>query len=109
MANLREWLEQAETKYGEHIESMVVGQHYRDRWGSGPALPDENVLLDRDAGLAKVDQEYDNGYGGADCFPLYAWTASRVFFVTEYDGATGLSYIPRNPTACEPRFDGDPL
>lgn len=106
MANLKEWLLGAEDEFGKSIEAIVVGKHdnkgYRE-----PAMADENIVLSRDAGLAKVDQEFDNGYGGADCFPLYAWTASRVFFVAEYDGATGLNWAPRNPMAITPEFSGN--
>ena len=100
--NLRRALERAEAKSGETILSIVVGQHYSTL--SGDPAPDENVILGREEGLAKLDYEYDNGFGGADCHPFYAWTQSRVFFV--YDGSTGLAWLPRNPIACEPWFGG---
>ena len=105
MSNLREWLEDAERRHGEPIEAMVVGKHDRAGWDDAPNA-DENVVLNREAGLSKVDQEYDAGYGGADCFPLYAWTKSRVFFVAEYDGSTGLAWVPRSPVEIEPHFSG---
>ena len=105
MANLRADLEGYEATFGEPIEAMVVGKHDRSSWNTAP-LPDENVILSRDDGLAKVDQEYNAGYGGADCFPLYAWTKSRVFFVHEYDGATGVAWAPRHPMAVAPEFSG---
>lgn len=105
MSNLRETLEEMERLYGEQIETVVVGKldayPYRDE-----PLADENVLLSRAAGLAKLDREYDSGFGGADCNPFYAWTASRVFFVHEYDGATGVVWAPRSPVALEPEFGG---
>lgn len=106
MANLRKWLEEAEAQYGEPIEAMVVGKHDRSGWEAAPG-PDENIVLARDVGLLKVDQDYDNGYGGADCFPLYAWTKSRVFFIHEHDGATGMNWAPRNPMPLEPEFGGN--
>ena len=106
MANLRKDLEEVETFYGEKIEAMVVGKHY-DRSFKDDALADENIILMREDGLKKVDQQYDDGYGGADCFPLYAWTKSRVFFVHEYDGATALHYAPRHPGTIEPGFGGN--
>jgi hypothetical protein len=105
MANLRTWLEEAEFECGEEILAMVVGQHYKRKW-EYELLPDENVILSREAGLRKVNEEYDSGYGGADCYPLYAWTKSRVFFVSEYDGATSLSWVPRDPVSIEPEFSG---
>lgn len=106
MTNLRESLEEAERLCGERIEAMVVGQHYNARYDV-PLGKDENVLLSREDGLAKVNQEYDSGFGGADCFPLYAWTETRVYFVHEYDGATGLSWLPRNPRDAKPSFGGN--
>ena len=110
MANHRESLEEVERLYGEPIEAIVVGQHDNDpdKWTNNKPTPaDENVILSREAGLAKLDQDYDAGYGGADCFPFYAWTKSRVFFVAEYDGATGINYAPRNPVALKPGFSGE--
>jgi len=104
MANLKQWLEEAEAEFGEPIEAIVVGKHYDRSYGA--ALPDENVILSREDRLRKVDQGFDCGYGGADCFPLYAWTASRVFFVHEYDGATRLTWAPRHPVKIEPEFGG---
>lgn len=107
MANLRRSLENAEERYGERIEAMIVGPHDSMRFGDDEGhLPDECVILSREAGLAKVDQDYNDGYGGADCFPLYAWTKSRVFYVSEYDGSTGLDWLPRHPMVCEPQFGG---
>jgi len=108
MANLRTWLEEAEERFGEPILAVVVGKHDNAGWDA-PLQAGENTILSRDAGLAKVDQEYNNGFGGADCFPLWAWTESRVFFVAEYDGATGLNFVPRDPTPGAPSFSGESL
>lgn len=103
MANIRKWLEDAERHYGEQIEAVVVGKHYRNY---GPNGEDEFVLLPRDTGLAKLDEEFNDGFGGADCYPMYAWTASSVWFIHEYYGATSLNCVPRNPMACEPEYGG---
>lgn len=105
MANIRKWLEKAEVETGEQIEAIVVGKHDRTGWDAAAAA-DENVVLSREAGLAKLDQEYENGYGGADCFPMYAWMPSRIYFIGEYDGATGPNWVPRHPVAIEPQFSG---
>lgn len=105
MANLAKSLREMEAFYGEPIEAIVVGPHDRAPYNARPA-PDENVVLSRDAGLAKLDVDYDDGYGSADCYPFWAWTASRVFFVGEYDGATGVVYAPRQPGVVEPEFSG---
>ena len=109
MANIRKWLEDAEAKSGEKIEAIVVGQHYnRPNKYSGEDEPEanENIVLSREVGLEKLDQEYDSGFGGADCYPMYAWSATRVYFINEYDGSTGLNWVPRQPVACEPDFGG---
>lgn len=108
MANIKTWLVEAEQQYGEPILAIVVGRHDDLLWGT-PLAPDEGVVLDRDAGLQKLDQNYDNSYGGADCFPCYAWTESRVFMIHEYDGSTGPVWVPRHPVAIEPEFGGQPL
>lgn len=108
MANIRKSLETVEDLYGEPIEAIVVGQHDNSRYESKPSA-DENVILSREAGLTKLDYEYDNGYGGTDCHPFYAWSASRVFFMGEYDGATWLNWAPRNPMALEPSFSGNDM
>lgn len=109
MGNIRKWLENAEAATGETIEAIVVGPHYNapDKWSANPKVKaDENRVLSREDGLKKLDQDYDDGYGGADCFPMYAWTKSRVYFIHEYDGSTGLSSVPRNPVDCSPEFSG---
>lgn len=53
-----------------------------------------------------LDREYDTGFGGADCWPLYLWTPTRVVFVHEYDGATGVVSVPRNPVPGRPGYGG---
>ena len=104
-ANIRNWLEDAEGKYGEPIEAIVVGKHYDAPYSEALAA-DEGVVLSRDTGLMKVDAAFDNGFGGADCFSVTAWTKHRVLFVHEHEGATRLHCVPRNPCAHIPAFDG---
>lgn len=108
MSNHADSLRSAVALYGEPLEAITVGKHY-DRQFEDVSLPDENIILSPADGLKKLDIEYDSGFGGADCFPMYAWTASRVFFIAEYDGATHVAWIPRNPQAIEPQFDGEIL
>lgn len=106
MANIRTWLEEALSKTGESLEAVVVGQHDSAKFGV-PIAADENVLLPVERALAKLDIDFDNGYGGADCFPMYAWTQSRVYFIAEYDGATWLAWLPRNPIDTNPIFSAE--
>ncbi len=105
MANIRSWLENAVAEFGEPLEAVVVGQHYNVKYDEGPR-PDENVILPPDVALKKLDQEFDDGFGGADCFPIFAWTKSWVFFIHEYDGATSLNRVPRHPINIKPKFGG---
>lgn len=105
MDNIARDLRKFETEYGELIEAIVVGKH-SSRWLSKDLpLPDENVVLSRDAGLAKLDREDNSGRG--EGFPMYAWTASYIFFIVEYQGATTMACLPRNPIACAPETGGE--
>lgn len=37
---------------------------------------------------------------------IHAWTENKVLFVYEYDGATQVLTIPRNPTPADVRLPG---
>ncbi len=102
-SNISKWLIEAETKNGEMIEAIVVGRHDNEKW-DGDAKADEDIILSREDGLKKLDVNYDSGYGGADCFPMLAWSRNRIYFISEYDGATSLNSVPRHPVACTPEF-----
>ena len=104
MANVRRWLEDAEQTDGEPIEAIVVGIH--EDMPASALFPDEHVVLSREAGLAKLDVEFDDLDGAAQCYPMYAWTRSHVYFIAEYNGATSLARVPRQPVACSPAFSG---
>lgn len=110
MANIRQWLEKVEQHLGEQIETIVIGKHDLDEFSYDPPVdrrPEHarDKMLDRTTGLAILDAEFNNGYGGASCFPMYAWSANHFFTISEYDGATGLNTWPRHPIDCQPRFD----
>lgn len=103
MANLAKDFEEAA---GAPIISAVLSAPYDQRWGSDK--PDYvGMVLSWAQARAILDYDYDNGHGGADCHAVYAWTDTRVLFVAEYDGATGVNWIPRNPEPGEPNFDGN--
>ena len=103
MANIKDWLVNFEKDNDELIKAIVVGKHDNSRYNEKETV-DENVVLGRDEGLRKLDYEFDNGYGGADCHPITAWTNETIIYICEYDGATGLSSRPRNPTNHKPEF-----
>lgn len=102
MINLRKSIEEAAN--GEAIEACVVGTHNDRR--QVEAFP-VNVVLPWADVAPFLDYEYDNGYGGAGCHPVYAWTASRVIFVHEYDGATRPYWVPRHAVNIVPMFSGE--
>lgn len=105
MANHRKKIEQYERILGETVEAISVGRHDSDLC-SPDRRPEHQrgCLLSREDGLKLLNIDYNAGYGGAECFPFYAWTANYILLVQEYDGATDVTAIPRNPVDCEPQF-----
>lgn len=105
MANLKQMIEA--NAGDEHIEAVVIGPHYNDTYGDEKRFAEKlNRVLSWEEAASVLDVEYDNGYGGADTHPVTVWTASRVIFVHEYDGATNVVYVPRHPIDHEPQFGG---
>ena len=51
-----------------------------------------------------LDYEYNDDFGSADCHRIFAWTATKVIFVSEYDGATSVCWVHRDPTPSMPCF-----
>jgi len=45
-----------------------------------------------------LSYQYCTGYGGQECHDFWAWTATRVLFVHEYDGSTTIGSAPIAPT-----------
>ncbi len=45
-----------------------------------------------------LDREFDDGYGGTEGEPFYAWSRDWVVFPVCYDGSEWLGRVPRNPT-----------
>lgn len=111
MANHARTLKAYEQELNETISHIVIGEHYSCIYSSDddedarPPRDKTNVKLSREEGLAILDEEYDNSFGGADCYPFYAWSENYLFTVSEYDGATGVSAWPRHPVNCIPDFD----
>ena len=104
MANIAKWIE--EIAGGEPVISAVLGKHYNHRCGQEYTAHAVGKVMPWSEAKAILDYEYDNGYGGADCHPVFAWTETKIITVTEYDGATGPTWFPRNPTDVTPDFDG---
>ena len=52
---------------------------------------------------AELWREFYAGYGGTEGTPFRAWSARRVYFPVEYDGAEGVESVARNPEFVEVR------
>lgn len=102
---LRDGLQKLEAETGETIISIVVSKIDGAPFGTPPAS-DENSVLSREAGLEKLDQEYENEFARGGNRAFFAWTKSWVLFRDEHDGSTWISRLPRNPVDCEPQIGG---
>ena len=102
---------------GEKIESVVIGPF---GWGydlddEEPYGMDDKQRVDR-IHLGKplswrrvadlLDYEYTTSFGAPNCHAIWAWTASRVIFVSTYDGSTSVTSVPRNPRDGTPSMPG---
>jgi hypothetical protein len=109
MGNLKQWI--LEVANGEPVEAVTIG---RMGWGgnynsefvpSYDAIP-KNKAMPWDEAAKWLDYDFDSDYGSVKCQAIYAWTKSRVIFVSQYDGSTSINYVPRNPSDEEPRMPG---
>ena len=103
-SNLFHWIESV-LDPDECILGAVIGES----WSNEDSIPNytsqpHNKLISWDEAKQYLDYDFDSGFGGADCNPVYVWTDSNIIFVHEYDGATSLNKIPRFPCDCEPDF-----
>ncbi len=92
----------------EPIIAIVIGDYAWGAYGDQLTVPDEKrgVVLTWDEAAPMLDYEYDTGLGAPECNAIHAWTADRVILVSEYDGATSLYSIPRNPVPEMPEMAG---
>lgn len=98
---------------GEVVEAIVFGAWGRGdgpadggEWKAGygeptpPPVPFEKRgirLTLEEAEPMMQSWEFYGGYGSPDCYATHIWTDRRFFWVTQYDGATGLDFAPRHP------------
>jgi hypothetical protein len=93
----------------EPIEAIVIGEmgwsNYNEK--GKPNWKDiKGKLLPWHDAIPYLDYEYDTGFGAPDCQAINAWTASKVIFVIQYDGATMIESVPRNPIPHIPEMPG---
>lgn len=107
-SNLVKWI--TEEAKGEPIEGVVIGEMGWGDYGSesvpGYSEQPRNKLISWDEAKKYLDYEFDSGFGAAECNAIYAWTTSRVLYVSQYDGATAINSLPRNPADCKPEMPG---
>lgn len=106
MANLKEWI--LEEANGETVEAVVIGEMGWGNYGSdGVPNYDQQPrckVLTWEEALPWIDYDFDSGYGAPSCNAIHAWTASKVMFVSQYDGATKIHSVPRNPSDSKPKM-----
>jgi hypothetical protein len=102
--------------YAEDIETFIEGQTVRfvvigDMGWSGyreDSKPEvkKNVVQTWAEARESLNYDYDTGFGAPDCHAIAAYTENYVIMCYQYDGATGLFSVPRNPTAETPEMPG---
>lgn len=81
---------------GEKILAVQLFNNPRYEYsGVDPAAAILGKVLTFEEIWPHLNYEYDAGYGTQDCHDFFAWTATRVFFVHEYDGSTWVRNAPR--------------
>lgn len=102
MTNLATDLEVFVKARGETLALVSIGAHYSRE--SEAVFEPINTPLPWSVARPYLDEEYDDGFGGAHCRPFIAWTDNSVYFVCEYDGATSIRRVPRHPVVTEVEF-----
>jgi len=87
----------------ETIEAIVLGRKGWDDGGDRPLYFPKNMVKE---GLAQLDFDFDDGYGGENGYSLYAWTKTKVIIKSHYDGSESYETVPRNPENILPRAYG---
>lgn len=87
----------------ELIEAVVIGKREDADWNDwDPRFAPADARVDEPLTWAEarplLDYQYDHGFGGQDCHYVEAFTATRVLFLHEYDGATWIASVQRHPT-----------
>ena len=110
MARITDWI--LDKCKESEIEAVVIGHfegYEQDEWNPDPdAIPKEFkcVKLSWETAKRFLSYEFDDGFGGTKCHPVYVWTPTHILFISQYDGATSMCDIPRNPLDCTPYFPG---
>ena len=109
MANLVKDIEKLAN--GKKILGCVIGEM---GWSGGynkEGVPNydkqpQGKLLTWKVAKRWLNYDFDDGYGAPSCNAVYAWTENSVIAVGQYDGATWLYELPRDPVNCMPSMEG---
>ena len=91
-----------ELEGGEIVDGIVFGNYGNSGYGE----PEPNPVPEELKGKLLKPEEakpYMDGWsfysdvGAVECYATYIWTNKRVMWITQYDGATNLDSMPRNP------------
>lgn len=83
----------------EPIEAISVSKRRGSYWRDEDSDHDLGQSpVSWEAAFPVLNYQYGKGYGSQDCHDFWAWTATRVLFVHEYDGATWIASAPRFPS-----------
>jgi hypothetical protein len=116
----------AKLEPGEHVEWVVFGnwggnstpeRPPMDRYDTAlrygepdpPPVPltSRGILLDAgDAEPFMHGWSFNSRYGSPMTYAVRIWTNRRIFWITQYDGATSLDSTPRHPQAFMPDMPG---
>jgi hypothetical protein len=93
MANLRQWLNEENFNWAEgriiyHPTASSNDDFPSPGWS---CLKGQPILLPHDSAI--LDKEFDAGYGGPQCPRIVADDSLKIYFPSQYDGATGLESI----------------
>ena len=107
-ARLVDWIKEAGN--GQDVEAVVIGEmgwgdYGSDRIPDYAACPKGKVMTWAEA-APFIGYEFDDGHGAPGCQAIYAWTKDRVIFISQYDGATSVEWVPRNPVDIMPSMPG---
>ena len=94
---------------GEPIIGIVIGEVGWGRYIGGDT-PDVSTVRGRvitwEEARPLLDYKYSAGFGAPECHSITAWTENFVIFVAQYDGATRVETVPRNPVDHAPTMPG---
>ena len=64
-------------------------------YGDPPAV---GRILSFDEAKEFLSNKFNDGFGSIGCHYSVMWTAARVYYTHEYDGAVTIHSVPRHPT-----------